>query len=152
MGWNSIKSKISTPCMTSDGITQILKSCMLDDGQNKSHSASLKINGYEEPKHNMEKVDENEVKKIQFDLIRYMAHSLLENCDSMESNSYVSKFIHGWKEKNPKIDITIKDLKKIAEMTDNEIEKRLNRTNRITDIDRFIEVLKNKDNLYKEIL
>ena len=112
MGWYDIKNKISTPIITSDGITEILKSCLLKDGQNKIHSASIKMDNYKRPEHK-EEVDESEVKKIQFNLIRYMAQSLLKDCDLSKPNLYISKIIPGWKEKNPELDITVNELKRI---------------------------------------
>ncbi len=137
MGWYDIKNKISTPIITSDGITEILKSCLLKDGQNKIHSASIKMDNYKRPEHK-EEVDESEVKKIQFNLIRYMAQSLLKDCDLSKPNLYISKIMPGWKEKNPELDITVNELKRIILLSDNQIESILNRNQKVTNIDKFI--------------
>lgn len=143
MGWNDIKSRVYTPIITPEGIIEVLKSCMLKDGQNKSHSASIKMEGYKEPEHKGKEIDITEIEKTQFDLIRYMAKSLLTSCDENETNSYLSQFIPGWKEKNHEIDITIDELKRIIGLSDNQIKSILNRTSKVTNIDKFVDKVNN---------
>jgi len=143
MGWSEIKKRISMPIFSNDGITEILKSCMLENGQNKKHSASIKMKDYKEPEHKEEKIEEHEIKRIQYDIIRYMANSLINDFKMNESNSHISNFITGWKEKNPEIDITIDELKRITMLSDNQITSLLNREPKVTNIDKFLNKVNN---------
>jgi len=124
MGWKDVKERISVPILTPDGISTMLDSCLENEGQNKRHSRTIVMDGYKSPIDDGKSVGTEKIEEIKYDLIRYMATSLLRDCDIEDTSKPVSQFYDGWNEHNKgqKLeDVTVGDLQEIASMSNDEI-------------------------------
>ena len=135
MGWKDIRKRTVVPILTPDGISKMIESCLKKEGRNTTHSRTITMNGYKEPINDEKSVSETEIEKIKFDIVRYMAQSILRDCDASDLTKTISDFIPKWDKKN---DLTVAELQEIVAKTDAQMKELIEDKTIKTNIGNFI--------------
>ena len=129
MGWLDIRNRIETPILGDDAATIIVNTFLKNDNVS---SRTLKLSDYIEstgPVYSDTKVVDSYRKSLDYELTRYIAKSLLKECDVSDKDKKVSFFIKDFGKTlstNPRfvnlIDpikkLTVGELIKISTMSD----------------------------------
>lgn len=141
MGWLDIRNRIETPILGDDAATIIVNTFLKNENVG---SRTLKLSDYIEPTgpvYSDTKVTDSYRKSLDYELTRYIAKSLLKECDVSDKDKKVSFFIKDFGETlstNPSLvnlidpikKLTVGELIKISTMSDigMDVQKKNNTT------------------------
>ena len=137
MSWNEIKDRIHEPIMEPRMIEAILRSCMKKDGKNMKHSRTIKMEDYVEPINDESSIDEDTIEGFKYDIIRYMAQSLLKDVPPEDRARWASP-ISNYMDLDGFDRVLVGDLVRISQMSNDRIAKLLNEKSGINSCVDFI--------------